>query len=528
MRNFQKYLGLLATTSLVLTGVFGFVQITYAAPAFNTFPVTYSGELDHDLPLIDAKNFTDSGSFSTSQADHDNGVQADPGDIVEVSIYYHNGAANTDENVAHNTLIRAFANPALGSSANTYTLGATISADNAAEVSSTAAFHGGDIQVHIQGGTSQSLTLVPGSVRVLRNQGQSPKPVAQSLPDTVFQNGVNIGDVRGCFEFHGFVNFKLQVGSQVVETRDLSITKRVLNVTRGESAFQDSVIANPGERVRFEIRFSTSGNASQNNVIVRDILPTQLLYASGTMRIDGATVSNETELFASGTNLGSLSANTTKVITFEANVAGSGSFSGTTTLTNTTNVRSDQVITRQDTADVVVQLVAGTQFSLRKTAFNITKGVDATSQAADPGDIITYALYVKNTGGSTLVNFTIEDNIHDILELAEITDLGGAVSVNSVIRYSPVDVTAGVEIGRTFQVRIRSANLFPADSDLVMTNVYGNEIRVPVRKPQVAGAVTPPRTGPTEWLAVLLATIATTGYWVYRRKLKVESEKWKV
>ncbi|MBI4050777.1 MAG: DUF11 domain-containing protein [Candidatus Doudnabacteria bacterium] len=510
MPKISKILNVTVTASLIFTGIAGLSSRAQAAVAFNIFEISYTQETNRDYPLIDARNVTAGGSFSTSQADHNNGVAANAGDEIEFQIYYHNGGITEDE--ATNVIIKA---SLPGGTRQTHEVSATIDSDQTSPVSSSDSARGGNITIHVNG-DPQTLELISGSVRHFPNRSTVGQTVSGG--DNIVSSGINIGTVKGCFDFSGIVTFRARVGQVAVLTRDLSINKKVLNVTKSETSFRDSTTANPQDRIKFEIRFDTTGTASQSNVIVRDLLPTRLLFVSGSLRIDGVSVSNESEFFGSGKNLGTLSQNINKIITFEADVAGAGSFSGTTTLTNTSNVRSDQVGTRQDNADVVVQLVAGAQFSLRKTAFNLTKGADAASVAADPGDIITYTLYVKNSGGTTLTNFTIEDNISDILELAEITNQGGAVSVNSVIRFSPVDVPAGIEISRTFQVRVRAANFFPASSDLVMVNIYGNEIRVPVRKPQVQGVVTPPRTGPAEWLAVLMAAVVTAGYWIYRRR----------
>lgn len=644
----------LTIAALVSTVAFGFANFAFAAVAFNTFDISYSPSLNHDLPLIDAKNITKFGSYSASQGDHNNGVQADAGDVIEFQIYYHNGAPNLDENIAHNVIVKA---NLPGATRQTHEVSASIDSDETAPVSSSG--RGGNIAIHISG-QPQTLEFVSGSVRHFPNRAS--QTLAPSNGDNLLGSGVNIGNIRGCFEFSGFVTFRARVGniqadrnltiqkkvfnasrgdssfqdsvsaspnervrfeirletsgntsqsnvvikdilpsrlnfiggtvredgssvsssyesdlfasfgrnlgtlfagtvrtivfeanvagsgsfssgnttltntaevrSDQIGTRlddanvnvniqvdqNLNINKRILNITRGDSFFQDSVTANPGDRVKFEIRVETGGTQTQNNVTVRDILPSQLNYISGTLRQDGSFVGNDFTMFGSGLNIGTVSANTTRIFTFEATVAGTGVFSGTTTLINTANVRSDQVSTRQEDAAVTVQIVGGAQFSLRKTAFNLTKNVDATTAPADPGDIITYTLYYKNTGGITLNNVVIEDSIHDVLELAEITNQGGAVSVNSVIRYSPVIVQPGVEIARTFQVRVRHQSLFPASSDLFMTNIYGNEVRVQVRRPTLTGVTTPPRTGPGEWISVGLAGLATAGYWLYRRK----------
>lgn len=513
MKNFINKLNIALVGTLVLSGFVAAVPQAQAAVAFNTFPIRYQPTLNFDLPMIDARNVTQGGSLSIDQADHDNGIAANAGDTIEFQIYYHNSGVTED--VATNVIIRAILP---GGTRQTHEVEAIIDSDQTSPVSSADTFRGGNIRVNING-SAQTLEFISGSVRWFPNRsmsGQTP-----SNADSLVGSGLNIGSLNGCFEFSGFITFRARVGSQVVEDRGLSITKKVMNVTRGETTFRDSTTANPGDRVKFEIRFDLSGNASQNNVIVRDLLPSKLTRVDGSVREAGSSVSStyESDLFGAGRNLGTLSAGTQKVITFEANVVDAGQFGGTTTLTNTANVRSDQVSTRQDDAEVIVQLVLGTSFSLRKTAFNLSQGVDATSRFANPGDLIVYTLYYRNTGQATISGAVIEDNIQDILELAEITNQGEAVSVNHSIRWAPVTVAPGVEIAKTFQVKVRDASLWPLASDLVMVNIYGNEVRVPVRRPQVLGG--PPRTGAAEWLAASMASLTTFGFWLYRRRMKL-------
>ena len=175
----------------------------------------------------------------------------------------------------------------------------------------------------------------------------------------------------------------------------------------------------------------------------------------------------------------------------------------------------------QDSANVrvVIGTVSGVSIQQSKSAFNITQNGDATTVPANPGDTIEYTLRFRNTGSSTQTNVTIEDDIRDVLELAQMTNTGDGVVNYNVIRFSLFSVSAGGEIARTFRVTVRDASTFPATADNFMVNFYGNEVRVQVRRPQVAPAVIiPPRTGASEWLAVILAALSTTGYWIYRRR----------
>lgn len=499
---------------LVAVGSTGLVDLAHAVVAFNTFPISYTPQQNNDLPMIDARNISKGGTYSTSQADHDNGVLADPNDIVEFQIYYHNTA--TPEEVARNVIVKA---NLPGGSRGSHEVSATIDSDETELIQSNSAFRGGNIVVNISGNVSQTLEFISGSVRHFPNRGTSGQ--TPSNGDSLLGTGLNIGSIQGCFEFSGFVTFRARVGQAIVSERNLSINKRVLNVSKGHTVFLDEAPASPGDRVRFEVRLEMLGNDSQTNIITRDLLPAQLSWAPGSMRMDGANVTEsfEQEFRGSGRNLGTITSGASRVMTFEAIVAGSGTFGNIgTTLTNVANVRSDQVQTKQDEARVIVTLPTDTQLALRKTAFNQTQGVDATTLPANPGDVITYTLYYKNTGATQTNNVVIEDNIQDIRELADLINLGGAESVNGLIRYPIVNVPAGVEVSRSFQIRVKQASEFPSISDLVMTNIYGNQVRIPVRKPEVFGAITPPRTGAGEWTAGILAALATTAYVYFERK----------
>src|SRR3989304_402563 len=95
------------TAAALVSAVFIAMPVLAAGPTFNIFPVGYSGAQNTDYPLLDARDFSQNTSFSSSQADHDDGVTANPGDTLEFIVYYHNGAADDPDNTAHNVRISA-------------------------------------------------------------------------------------------------------------------------------------------------------------------------------------------------------------------------------------------------------------------------------------------------------------------------------------------------------------------------------------------------------------------------------------
>ena len=338
-------IGLAGIAAMLLSSPFSVA----AGPQFNIFPITFTPALNSDLPLLDGRNATDGEGWSTSQADHDAGVSADPGEVVEFSVYFHNGAPNADENVALNTLIKAFASPALGSTATTHRISATIGAQNAATVSSSS--KGGDVNVHIQGTQAQSLSLVSGSVVLFRDQGSTPQTV--NLPDTIFTSGVNIGNVRGCFEFHGFVNFKVKV-SQIVQG-DLAIEKNVKNVTDGTGFNATEVSADPGDTVEYQILVSAQNNSVQN-VFVKDALDPKLSL-TGSVTLDGVTINSASFFSSSGVNIGTVNTGSNREIRFRAIVTSASQFPiGTFILPNTATAFTSTK-SASDGADVRVVIV---------------------------------------------------------------------------------------------------------------------------------------------------------------------------
>lgn len=127
--------------------------------------------------------------------------------------------------------------------------------------------------------------------------------------------------------------------------KEVSVNKLVRNLSDGTS-WQDSVTADPGEILSFLIQVK-NGSSLIENVIVKDNLPSNIRFI-GELKIDETPVSGD---IISGLNIGNLSPNQTKNITFKAEVADSSQFAfGETNLVN-----SASVLDFSDTATVVVK-----------------------------------------------------------------------------------------------------------------------------------------------------------------------------
>lgn len=327
---------------LALVSVVGIVSAN--GPSFNIFPISYSGALNTDFPLLDARNATKGESWSTSQSDHDAGVTAEPGDEIEFLIYYHNGAANAPENIAPNVVAKA---NVPGFSGNSFTVSAQISSSNAATVSSSS--KGGDVQVQVSGPVTQTMTLVSGSTVWMPNRASQ----SFTMPNTITTNGISLGSIQACWEFTGFIKFRVKVSNNQPNL-SLAIDKTVRNVTSSTS-FSNQVNANPGDTVEFKIVGTNTSQVTLNDVVMRDVLPAKLTYVNNSLSVSKSFTG---DFFGSGAALGSVGAGQQVTATFRATVAGESQFNiGTTELVNTgyiKNTGGQPVAEISDIAKVIV------------------------------------------------------------------------------------------------------------------------------------------------------------------------------
>lgn len=294
----------------------------------------------------------------------------------------------------------------------------------------------------------------------------------------------------------------------------LSINKQVRNITTG-TGLQDSVSARAGDRVEFRVTVTNNGSNTATNVRVLDSLPSSLAFVPGTIRLDGST-SFSGDLFNTNLVLGDMGTGVSRNITFEVtapNVSANSSY------TNGATAFADNANPVTDTASVTIGAVLGANIDLvqSKRAFNQTKNVNATAIAANSGDVIVYTLTVENRGNTTANNIVIEDDIGDVLELAELVTFDGATFNLAARRltWPAVSVFPGGRVDRTFSVKVRPS--FPAGTDFVMTNFYGNRVDVPVVGPRIAGVFVAPKTGGTATLSFVLAWLSVTSYMAYKK-----------
>lgn len=167
-----------------------------------------------------------------------------------------------------------------------------------------------------------------------------------------------------------------------------------------------------------------------------------------------------------------------------------------------------------------------------KTASNSTQGItDANNTTAQPGDVINYTLFAKNTGKADVEKYTFQENMSDVLDYANIIDLhGGSIDENNIVSWPSVTVKAGETEQEQITVKVKNpvpqtpvSQSDPSHFDLTMTNVYGNTINIKVpgssTKTIESASTTLPNTGPGTSILIVSVIVVFAGYLLSRSRL---------
>ncbi|MCX6720967.1 MAG: hypothetical protein NTW11_04140, partial [Candidatus Staskawiczbacteria bacterium] len=126
----------------------------------------------------------------------------------------------------------------------------------------------------------------------------------------------------------------------------LTVNKTVKNLTTG-TGFVSSVYANPSDMLMFMITLQANGGQNIQNVVVRDALPSSLIYNNQLVVActgNSSNCNNYSGDITTGINFYSISVGQTITITYQAQVASAANFSyGTTTLNNSVSVTGSQL-----------------------------------------------------------------------------------------------------------------------------------------------------------------------------------------
>lgn len=180
-----------------------------------------------------------------------------------------------------------------------------------------------------------------------------------------------------------------------------------------------------------------------------------------------------------------------------------------------------------------------------KTADNLTvltsenKPTDANNTTVAAGNKIRYNLLARNSGDGVAKGFVFEENVSDILEYAEIVDMGGATSSikekQTILTWPAVDIAAGKSVVKSFVVQVKNpipttatSVSDPTSFDLTMDNVFkAHPVSIKLPPPpakRVEQTIEKlPQTG-SKWPNLLFAVLSAGAVFVFLRARLLKQE----
>jgi len=165
------------------------------------------------------------------------------------------------------------------------------------------------------------------------------------------------GRVPGCYQYANYVTIQVKA----VFDYEYTVDKKVRLAGSDDKTWKESVDAKVGDKVEFRIGYRNTSDKKQDNVAIKDILPSNLKYIEGSSIIknsshpNGAYILNDA-LVANGIRIGNYNGNGNAYIYFTAEVVDENLACGDNTLINWAQAGVGQK-TIQDSASVKLNKV---------------------------------------------------------------------------------------------------------------------------------------------------------------------------
>ncbi|MCQ2570849.1 MAG: LPXTG cell wall anchor domain-containing protein [Candidatus Saccharibacteria bacterium] len=422
-----------------------------------------------------------------------------------------------------------------------------------------------------------NLEYIKGTTTIVNANHPTPVTLSDNLVST---NGINIGDYAAGANAVLYFNAKVKAGvsdkctntllRNVAETSagkatgtksdtaDVLVDGKVCTegftldkkVRLGENAFTENITAKAGDKVEYRIQFKNTGNVDLNNVVIRDILPSNETYVKGSTNLDGKKLADGV-ISTDGINIGTVAAGKTVNLYFFVTMNSAlADICEKVELTNTAKAKynNDAKTEKSDTA--VVSVNGKDCREIETPGFTINKMVQlkggntwAEDVTAKAGNTVRYRIQFKNTGNTTLKNVVIRDILpNGISYVKGSTVLYNAANTNGKTLGDGIVSADGINIGDYAKGTEATVYFYatvntPADEckDSTLRNVakgkYNNDAKteksdtadVTVNKIDCSEPDEPeiPKTGASEVITSVIgaASVATAaGYYIISRK----------
>ncbi|MBR2855480.1 DUF11 domain-containing protein, partial [Candidatus Saccharibacteria bacterium] len=167
-------------------------------------------------------------------------------------------------------------------------------------------------EVTLKANENVYLEYVPGSAK-FNNKSEAGQERVFNIPDSVITSGATLGydamdgKIPGCYQYSGVLTIDVKVHSSVAA----KVEKKVR--IKGTKEWSESVEAKVGDEVEYQIEYVNLLSDSVKNVMMRDVLPTNVEYVQNSTILynanhkDGIAMKENT-LTTTGVNIGDYAA----------------------------------------------------------------------------------------------------------------------------------------------------------------------------------------------------------------------------
>lgn len=303
-----------------------------------TFNSITNGKIGDERNFVGAKLSTD-----TSNVWKANEISVKDGDVVTIRLYVHNNSPKGEKKIAE------------GVSAN-FSLPTTVAKSHTVIGylnSSNATPNRYWDEVKLTSSEDFYMEYVEGSAKYTNS-----KMGTVALSNNIINSAVTLGyekldgKIPGCYQYDGQVTIQVKIHKSV--TAKLAKTVRI----KGAKGWNESVEAKIGDEVEFQIEYVNLTSEKVDNVMIRDVLPTNLEYVKDSTVLYNSNYQNGTKvventLTTSGINIGSYGVNGNAYVRFTAKVVNKSLACGNNQLVNWASSTVNSKVTKDDASVMV-------------------------------------------------------------------------------------------------------------------------------------------------------------------------------
>ena len=207
-------------------------------------------------------------------------------------------------------------------------------------------------EVELKSDSNFYLEYVSGSAKYNNNKGTF------KLADEVITSGAKLGytsmngEIPGCYQYSGVVTIDVKVHKSVA----VKLSKKVR--IKGTKEWSESVNAKVGDEVEYKIEYVNLLSDTVNNVMIRDVLPTNVEYVQNSTYLynyyyQSGTLLDDNTLTTTGVNIGSYSAKGNAEVWFTGKVVDKSMACGDNQLVNWASATVNGEVYKDDASVMV-------------------------------------------------------------------------------------------------------------------------------------------------------------------------------